>query len=114
MLLRNKGKSINEIKKKLESRHKILKMAVANWAAEMIIKEALRRERIYSGPRSNKMKNRSPCEIQNNVSPNDHHCYECPEQSASNHVEENKLEFDDDNVVNKEAVQSNHEEELPN
>ena len=43
-LLQNYRKNLSDIKRKLESRHKLLKLAVASWASGMLIKEALRRD----------------------------------------------------------------------
>jgi len=47
-LLNKYGKSVNNIKRILETRHKILKLSVASWASEMLIKEAIRRDNLYT------------------------------------------------------------------
>lgn len=50
---------IDDRKRKLESRYKILKMAVASWASEMVVNEAMMRDWVY-----NKNRTTSTC-IQN-------------------------------------------------
>ena len=97
--MKKHGKSIDDLKRRLESRHKILKMAVASWASEMLVKEALRRDRVYKA-RNNSMglvplgshSLQAPSQGQNNAASDDQ-SYQVSTQNTSsiNDVDEHEL-----------------------